>query len=145
MISVGSEAWADTLATLRSCGDGRRECVMYWVGPVANPGRITGAVHPVHTASAGHYEVDGAWLTAFWLQLAKTQDQVRVQVHTHGGLASHSDRDNKNALVYKPGFLSLVLPGFAMSEDCRERAFLAEVLADGGWDHVAVGNRLKWL
>ena len=145
MIAVTSETWSSTLAMLRSCGAGRRECVVYWVGPVSDPGLVTRAVHPDHTASPSHYEVDGAWHTGFWLHLANTQEQVRVQVHTHGGRAFHSVRDNKNALIYTFGFLSLVLPGFAMSDECRKTAFLAEVAANGCWKHISVGSRLKWL
>jgi hypothetical protein len=115
------------------------------VGPVSNPGEVNRAIHPAHKASAGHYEVDGAWLTSLWLELANTQNRVRVQVHTHGGQAFHSERDDKNALVYQPGFLSIVLPGFAMRDDCHQRAFLAEVAPEGGWHQVSVESRLRWL
>src|SRR6266566_1884342 len=144
MIRVTPEAWAQTLAAIRSCGAGRRECVSYWVGPVSQPELVTRAVHPLHTASRGYYEVDSFWLNNFWLHLLKVQDQVRVQVHTHGGEAFHSKRDNRYALIYKPGFLSLVLPGFAMADDCRDWAHLAELDAQGNWSPRRIEDRLQW-
>lgn len=144
MIRVTKEVWDQTQTTLRSCGAGRRECVLYWVGPVSESDLVTRAVHPLHKASGGYYEVDGSWLNNFWLHLLKVQEQVRVQVHTHGGEAFHSKRDDSYALIYKPGFLSLVLPGFAMRDDCRDRAYLAELDVQGRWVAPRIEDRLQW-
>jgi hypothetical protein len=142
-VLVPEDVWTATLERLRSCGGARRECVVYWVGSGA-AGAIARAVHPVHTATPVHYQVDDAWLTRFWVDLATTAEQVRAQVHTHGGRASHSPTDDKGALVYQEGFLSLVLPGFAMRDDCKEDAFLAELDSTGSWRRVPVRERLAW-
>jgi hypothetical protein len=132
------------LTSFRSCGHGRLECVVYLVGPVDSPETITNAVHPVHASSARHYEVDGAWLTQFWLDLRADRTTVKTQVHTHGGRASHSKRDDDGALVYRPGFLSLVLPGFGLDDNCLDGAFLAELDDEGIWQEVALTERLQW-
>ena len=144
MIQVSQSVWSETVACFRSCGEGRRECVAYWVGPVAVPGIVTQVVHPKHTASARYYRVDDAWLTAFWIELAGRGDTVRVQVHTHGGRACHSPTDDEGALVYEPGFLSLVVPGFAMQDDSVARTYLAEFDDVGKWHEVDVRERLRW-
>jgi hypothetical protein len=144
MIDIPQGLWAETIEIFRSCGNGRRECVAYWRGPAADPARITRVVHPKHTATAGHYRVDDAWLTRFWIELAKAGESVRVQVHTHGGRAGHSGTDNEGALVYQAGFLSLVLPGFASRDDCRWAAFLAELDEAGRWRSVSLDGRLRW-
>ena len=144
MIAVGSEVWSETLGQVRRCGAGRRECVVFWVGSAEATGVITRMVHPKHTATPWHYRVDDAWLNGFWLGLARSHESVKAQVHTHGSRASHSRTDDMGALVYQEGFLSLVVPRFAMQDDCRDRAFLAELDASGQWREVEVGERFTW-
>ena len=145
MTEVPESVWLDTVDTFRVCGRGRKECVVYWVGPAADYARVTRAVHPVHSATSQHYEVDGAWLTGFWVELADLDESVRVQVHTHRTLAGHSPTDDSGALVYQAGFLSLVLPWFATRTDPRHGAFLAELNHDGLWAEVSVDERLTWI
>src|SRR5216683_6481877 len=41
---------ANTFAQLRSCGQGRSECVVYWTGPRSVPGAVDSVVQPVHQA-----------------------------------------------------------------------------------------------
>jgi hypothetical protein len=144
LIAVAGDVWSATLDQLRTCGAGRRECVVYWVGPAQTAGLVTRVVHPIHTAKPWHYQVDDAWLTQFWLGLASTHESVRLQVHTHGGRAFHSPTDDAGALVYQQGFLSLVLPGFAMRNDCLRQAFLAELDGAGIWHPVRFREKLAW-
>jgi len=144
LIAVGSKVWPETFEQLRQCGAGRRECVAFWLGPAQTPGVITRVVHPEHVATPWYYRVDDAWLTRFWLALAESHESVRMQVHTHRGRAGHSPTDDAGALVYQEGFLSLVLPRFAMQDDCRDRAFLAELDASGQWREVPVRERIAW-
>ncbi len=144
MIAVPETVWHETLRVLRTCGSGRRECVAYWVRPASEPARVTRMVHPEHHATATHYRVDDAWLTQFWIELAHSGESVSVQVHTHSGLAGHSHTDDEGALVYQTGFLSLVLPGFAIQDHCRDDAYLAELDAAGHWVAVAMEERLRW-
>jgi hypothetical protein len=144
VIEISSPIWSQTVEHFRTCGGRRRECVAYWIGPAHLPGTVTRVVHPIHTATGRHYRVDDAWLTRFWVELAGTGETVRVQVHTHGGRACHSPTDDEGALVYEPGFLSLVVPGFAMQDDAVDRTYLAELDAFGRWHEVTIGERLQW-
>ena len=59
----------DTFAELRRCGAGQRECQVLWTGPWAQPETVTTLMHPLHRACGDGFELDGAWLTAFWQQL----------------------------------------------------------------------------
>ena len=144
MIDVPEDVWQDTVEIFRSCGQGRRECVVYWVGPSSDDLRVVRPVHPVHTATPRHYEVDGAWLTQLWVELARRGESVLAQVHTHRGQAGHSTTDDQGAIVYQAGFLSLVLPWFAMKRDSRRGVFLAELSSAGAWEEIEVGKRLRW-
>lgn len=132
----------ETFDHFRRCGAGRRECQTLWVGPWATPNVISEAVHPKHQAHMGGFVLDDAWLSDFWLRLADDSLGVRVQVHTHPGEAFHSQVDDEFPVIHSPGFLSLVIPDFAMGPVGFDRAFLAEIQPDGGWREVAIHERL---
>jgi Prokaryotic homologs of the JAB domain len=132
-VVVGEGLLAETFAHLRGCGSGRRECVCYWSGAIARPGRIDRVLHPTHTATARHYEVDGAWLDETWRSLAREEREIVVQVHTHGTRAFHSETDDEFPVVSTAGFLSLVVPDFADGEVGLGGAYLARLEADGSW------------
>jgi len=127
---------------LRRCGGGRCECVVYLTGPVEDPALIDAVVHPRHTAGPGGYDLDSNAIAELWRDLVASGRSIRVQVHTHPGAAYHSARDNALALVHTPGFLSLVIPNFALDNVGFGGAFLAERTDDGLWVGVPPGERL---
>jgi hypothetical protein len=133
---------SETFALLRSCGGGTRECQVFLTGPVNDPYRITRAVLSQHSCGKYWLEVDSAWLTKFWILLGEQQMSVRVQVHTHAGAAFHSETDDKWPVVATLGFLSLVIPRFAMGPIELERAFLAE-LGVNGFQEVDIRERVQ--
>lgn len=133
MISLAAGVLERSFEQLRRCGDGCRECVVLWAGPLARPGRVDYLVHPVHTASAAGYDIDPLWIGQLWLELAEHGRTVRAQVHTHPGRAYHSSRDDAHALVHTAGYLSLVVPRFATGAVGLTGAYLAERDRDGSW------------
>ena len=134
----------ESFATFRACGDGRRECVVFWSGPLDDPGLVDRVHHPLHAAGPGGYDVDGAWLTTFLPSLTADRRTVRVQVHTHPGSSFHSTRDDGMALLYVPGFMSLVIPNFARGRALLDGSYLARLDEDGEWQrldpHHALGT-----
>ena len=134
---------ADTFEEFRRCGRGRRECMAFWTGPWAKPEAITRLVHAGHSAHVGGVEVDQGWLAALWKALADASFGVKVQVHTHPGAAFHSATDDDFPVVHTAGFLSLVIPRFALGEIGFEGAYLAELDKTGRWREVAVQDRLE--
>jgi hypothetical protein len=56
---------------------------------------------------------------------------VVAQVHTHGSSAFHSHTDDEGAIVQVPGFVSLVIPDFAMKRDPLARSFVAKLNSQG--------------
>lgn len=141
MVVVPAPVWTETLAHFRRCGAGRRECVAYWTGPALHPEVVDAVVHPVHTASAGSYELDSTWLHSFWVELGRLRRSVRVQVHTHAFEAFHSRTDDLWPIVHVPGFLSLVVPNFADAFSTPQ-LFLTEIDQHGTWTEVDLGARL---
>jgi hypothetical protein len=132
-ITVPHEQWQATLRQLRICGRSECECVVYWLVSQGEPSLVTKVCHPIHAASAGHYEVDQDWLNRFWMALAQDKQSIRVQVHTHYGRAFHSRSDDTWPIVHTSGFLSLVLAGLAASDQCLSTAYLAEYDGAGRW------------
>ena len=142
-LKVGEGLLRETFAILRHCGQGSRECVSYWSGSLDDPLVVDQVHHPCHTARAGWYEVDGAWLTKVWIELANEKRAIRVQIHTHGGSAFHSLTDDEFPIVATPGFLSLVVPRFAMGRVTLEDAHLSRLDSDGRWRHADISAALE--
>jgi hypothetical protein len=132
----------ETFAILRSCGAGERECMVCWASPWTEPVALTDVIHVQHCATSVIVEVDGPWLNRLWLDLADQGLGVRVQIHTHGGRAFHSKTDDAFPLVHEAGFLSLVIPKFALGAVGFDHAYLTEIQPDGSWRQVAIEERL---
>lgn len=123
----------DSFDQLRDCGAGHAECVLYWCAARTAPDQLTRLVHPVHQAGSRWYEVDSAWITEFFLDLRRTGQTVRAQVHTHPRHAGHSGTDDQFALAPAPGFLSLVIPDFATGRATLADTVLMEMDQHGSW------------
>ena len=143
MLKVPKRIVEQTFAHFRACGSGRAECVTWWLGPLAESGIVDEVVHPVHTATSGGYDIDGAWQNGFWLRLAKDELELRAQVHTHPGSAFHSSRDDSMAAAQTVGFLSLVIPNFGLGELSLSGAHLAERASDGSWRSALPSSRIE--
>lgn len=139
---VSPSVLKETFERFRGCGRGDHECQVLWTGPWNNAGQITEVVHPVHSAHSGGFELESEWLTRFLLQIATRGQGVRVQVHTHPGEAFHSLVDDLYPIVHVPGFLSLVIPNFALGPVGFESAYLAEIQNDGRWREVPIAEHL---
>lgn len=125
-----------TFRVFRDCGRARDECVVYWTAPVAFTVTINGHDHPDHRRSPGGYEIESAWLTRYWFQLARERRTIRAQLHTHPGGAFHSGTDDHWPVVSQPGFLSIVIPDFATGPVSLERAWVGLLDEGGRWCRV---------
>jgi len=122
---------------LRKCGARRAECVVYWCASLNQPDLLIGVVHPEHHARYGGYQVDSAWVNQFFLDLRRTRQTVRAQVHTHPGTAGHSEIDDHFSLAPADGFLSLVIPYFATGQATLSGAALVQMQPDGSWAQLS--------
>jgi hypothetical protein len=131
-----------TFEHFRHCGRGRDECQALWLSSWEKPEAITQVVHPKHVAEFGGFILDDAWLNAFWLELGDTNCGIRVQVHTHPHDTFHSETDDAFPIIHRPGFLSLVIPNFALGPVGFDDAYLTEIQPDGSWRQVPIESRL---
>lgn len=132
----------ETFATFRSCGAGKRECKLYWASSWQTPAELTHVVHPKHRSNAYGVTLDNAWVSALWNELADKGLGVRVQVHTHPGEAFHSSTDDAFPLIHEVGFVSLVIPDFALGPVGFDRSYLTEIQPNGSWKQVPISERL---
>ena len=135
-LRLAKDIVSTTFRTLRECGRGECECVVYWTGPAAGD-LVDGFEHPIHTRSPFGYEVDDNWLTEFWKRLAASKRSVRVQIHTHPGQAFHSPTDDEWPIVSRVGFVSIVIPHFAAAEQSLDRAWVGYLQGDGKWRRLS--------
>jgi hypothetical protein len=142
-IRVPAARLRETFAQLRACGNGQRECQVLWVGPWSDPDQVSRVVHPIHVARGDGFELDGAWLTQFWKDLAACDEGVRVQVHTHPFEAFHSTTDDAWPIIHTPGFLSLVIPRFATGPDDFDGCYLTRICEDGSWSEVPIAQSME--
>jgi len=140
---ITQEVLEQAFEHLRRCGAGRAECVVYLTGPVTAPALIDGVLHPDHTAGPARYDLESSAIAEVWCELTASKRSIRLQAHTHPGRAFHSPRDDALALIHTPGFLSLVIPNFALGSAGLDEAFLAERTVSGGWGGVPVAERLE--
>ncbi len=143
MMRMDQEVLEDAFGHLRRCGAGRAECVLYLTGPVVAPTLIDGLMHPIHTACPGGYDVPSDAIGEVWHELLIRGRSVRVQVHTHPDVAYHSPTDDSHALIHTAGFLSLVIPNFALGHVGFDGAFLAELNDQGRWTPVPFEGHLE--
>ncbi|HET7508975.1 MAG TPA: hypothetical protein VFJ65_01875, partial [Solirubrobacterales bacterium] len=102
-LRLGEGLLEQTLAELRACGQGRKECVAYWTGLLSDCDRVDGLLHPVHRAVRGGYAVDQHWLAETWNTLGRDRRTIRVQIHTHPNVAFHSPTDDRFPIVASTG------------------------------------------
>jgi hypothetical protein len=134
---------SQTFKHFRQCGDGQRECQALWISAWQGPEIITDVIHSTHTSHVGGYAVDTLWLSHLWCHLADREKGIRVQVHTHPQDAFHSPSDDAFPIVHSPGFLSLVIPNFAMGSVSFEGAYLAQIEQDGSWREVRCEDHIE--
>ena len=141
MYRLPSRMIAETFAILRSCGQYRRECQLYWTSPWADAEQLSEVIHPRHISNRYGLTIDSDWISKFWDDLAHRDVGVRVQIHTHPFEAFHSETDDRYPLLFAPGFLSLVIPSFAAGRIGFADAYLTEVQPDGTWREVSIRER----
>jgi hypothetical protein len=135
---------AATFAALRHCGGGKRECVAYWLGPTDRPHVVSDVVQIAHQATPRSYTVDSRAVTDLFLSLRATKRSVRAQIHTHPGVSvAHSRTDDCFALAPHAGFVSVVLPNFALGPIGLAGAHATTVTARG-WAELNPNEVISW-
>ena len=140
VLGMAADILEKTFRYFRECGRAECECAVYWTGP-SDSNLVNGVEHPIHQRSPFGYEVHDGWLTDFWKRLALSKQSIKAQVHTHPGEAFHSAADDHWPIVSQPGFLSIVIPDFALGDVSLNSAWIGRLHADGVWHRVATADQ----
>lgn len=97
-------------------------------------------VHPDHASGPGGYTVDPGWLGRFVAHQAEARVAVRAQIHTHPGRAFHSATDDDWPMVGTAGFVSIVVPNFAITPPTIADLYACRLEADGSWHELNPGD-----
>ncbi len=143
MLRLPAHILEATLCTLSICGKGQCECVVYWTAPVGNYEGCNGWDHPTHCRSPYGYQIDDRWLTEYWFRLGREKRSIRAQVHTHPAAAFHSATDDQWPVISQAGFISIVIPNFAIGSTDLDRAWAGYLTPSGRWRHAAFSEILK--
>ena len=136
LLRLAADVLLETFYTLRECGRGKCECAVYWTGP-SDSILVNGVEHPIHQRSPLGYEINDGWVTDFWKQLAVSKRSIKAQIHTHPDEAFHSATDDKWPIVSQIGFISIVIPRFAVGEPSLDDAWVGRLQTDGNWLRLA--------
>lgn len=138
-----SKILQETFDALVKCGQGRCECVIYWTGPIGESKQIDGWDHPTHRRSPWGYKIDDRWLTDYWFRLGRNRRKVLAQVHTHPEEAFHSITDDCWPVVSQSGFVSVVIPNFALGPTSLEGAWIGRLSSNGQWRNINLSEAIK--
>lgn len=102
-----------TLTSLRKAGEYKHEGIVLWLADRASPSVIVEAYVPMHVADADRFWISPEAMTEMMDYLRSGQRAVAAQVHSHPGIAFHSNVDDAYALPHHAGAFSIVVPFFA--------------------------------
>jgi hypothetical protein len=138
---ISSRTFQQALKTMRECGRGCDECVVFLVeNDTSQPLEV---VHPPHISSGGGYEVESGWLGQFAVRQTMKPLHVRAQIHTHPGHAYHSETDDRYPMVGTVGFVSIVVPWFAERNVRPSDLYVCELAVDGTWHELNPSSVLE--
>ena len=103
----------ESAATLRALSDGVRESVVLWVGTEQGErALVQRVIVPRQCASRVHFNVPLEERLRIVQELAEVGEKLLAQLHTHPGLAFHSELDDRLALPRHTDAISIVVPHF---------------------------------
>jgi proteasome lid subunit RPN8/RPN11 len=120
-LTVGANIIEKTVAYLRPKETDPCEAVVLWLG---RNHRVTEVFKPLQVVTVDSFRIPFESMRQLMAHLRLARQRVIAQVHTHPGLAFHSEADDEWSIVRHEGAFSLVLPYFARSTDSK--SFLSD-------------------
>jgi proteasome lid subunit RPN8/RPN11 len=94
-------------------GERGHEAYVFWAGGVAgDEAYVMSCVYPTANARHGGVKVPLDKMTEINRELYDRDQLILAQVHSHPGIARHSDVDEEKAVSFHEGFVSIVVPDF---------------------------------
>jgi proteasome lid subunit RPN8/RPN11 len=118
VVWISADILDRTSDVLRQSGDRNQahEGVVYWAGRRGgNESFITTCIAPAAQTTRGSFRTSSATNAKVIMYLAGAGLELLGQVHSHpGAFIGHSEGDDESALMPYEGFLSVVVPNYAI-------------------------------
>jgi len=124
-----------SIKVLKKRGCRKQEGLVLWAGapsPNAEEAYVVSYVVPRRGHWGGGVRLDTRFLLKLSEELEKRDLLLLAQIHTHPGNFGHSFGDEKRALSYRLGYISIVVPNFAL-HDVRDFSTCYVYEYTGNW------------
>lgn len=102
-----------TKTVLVEAGKHRNEGLVFWSGTLnGDCANIKTVICPKNIATSVSATLSNEGVAYIHNTIRKNNEFLFAQVHSHPGIAFHSKSDNCEAISYKTGFISIVVPYF---------------------------------
>lgn len=140
-ISVPLPIVGETLDALRRFG--AVENIVYWAGlEEGDHSRVVRLIEPEAHRTRRYVHVDGEEVARIVNEIYERGEVLIVQLHTHPAAEDHSETDDCGTVSKRNGFISLVVPFFALLSKPDAPLWFGYELQDGGWFEFDVTKRL---
>jgi hypothetical protein len=149
-LRVPSQVMSEGYEFMRTAGRARLEGMVLWTGRQQDGVfTVTDLVIPkqrgLNTPDGLCAVVDADELRRLNMFLYRNSLELVAQVHTHPGVAYHSQTDDENAIATTIGSFSIVVPNFAVVNYALSECAVYRLDAQGRWievDESAGRNRI---
>jgi hypothetical protein len=132
---------AETLDALRRFG--LVENIVYWAGAEeGDHARISRLIEPEAHRTRRYVHVAGEEVARIVNEVYDRGEILIVQLHTHPAAEDHSETDDCGTVSKRNGFISLVVPFYALLSKPEAPLWFGYELQDGGWFEFDVAKRL---
>ena len=140
-ILVPRSVVAETLNALRRFG--LVENIVYWVGvEEGDDAKIVRLVEPEAYRRRQYVHVAAEEVARVVNELYERGEILVVQLHTHPTVEDHSETDDCGTVSKRSGFISLIVPFYALLSEPDVPLWFGYELQDGTWSDFEVTKRL---
>lgn len=136
-----------TKTVLVGAGRHKKEGLVFWSGVLnADNANIKTVICPKNISTSISARLDNEGMEYIRNVLKKNNEFLFAQVHSHPGIAFHSDDDCNEAISYKKGFISIVVPDYGRDMDGLNTCAIFEYVGNGVWNELStkiVNERFK--
>jgi len=116
---IPRDLFEKTIKVLRKRGYRKQEGLVLWAGAAsrdAEEAYVVSYIIPIRGHWGGGVSLDSKFLLRLSEELEKRDLSLVAQIHSHPGNFGHSLGDEERGTSYRIGFVSIVVPYFALKE-----------------------------
>lgn len=136
-----------TKIALVEAGKLRKEGLVFWSGTLnGDVANIKTVICPETIATCVSAKLSSNGLEYIYNTIKKNNEFLFTQVHSHPGIAFHSEDDNNEAISFKKGFISIVVPYFGKYMEDLSSCLVFEHIGNSVWkelDKIVVKTRFQ--